>query len=175
MTRRERRPNGTACTCSPAVGSQLDHVDVPSRQSGPHPRQPAVLAIKNVEDAFARLGYLAFYLAGGLVATMTQAAMTLRFGTASNPRIPNLRAEQSRPFGRRLLLHPSARILTLFMFFRVRVPALFYRGAWFQYQLMEADVGLYSAAATAACGIVRPRRWLPLWRGWSLACYRSSS
>jgi Haloacid dehalogenase-like hydrolase len=97
MTRRERRPNGTACTCSPAVGSQLDHVDVPSRQSGPHPRQPAVLAIKNVEDAFARLGYLAFYLAGGLVATMTQSAMTLRFGTASNPRIPNLRAEQSRP------------------------------------------------------------------------------
>ena len=31
--------------------------------------------------------------------------------------------------------------------FRVRVPAWFYRGAWFQYQLIEADVGLYSAAA----------------------------
>jgi hypothetical protein len=31
--------------------------------------------------------------------------------------------------------------------FRVRVPAWFYLGAWFQYQLIEADVGLYSAAA----------------------------
>ena len=31
--------------------------------------------------------------------------------------------------------------------FRVRVPAWFYRGAWFQYQLIEADVGLYSGAA----------------------------
>ena len=33
------------------------------------------------------------------------------------------------------------------MSFRVRVPAWFYLGAWFQYQLIEADVGLYSAAA----------------------------
>jgi membrane associated rhomboid family serine protease len=34
----------------------------------------------NVEDAFGRLRYLAFYLAGGFVATMTQTAMTLLFG-----------------------------------------------------------------------------------------------
>ena len=32
---------------------------------------------KNVEDAFGRLGYLAFYLAGGLAATIMQTAMTL--------------------------------------------------------------------------------------------------
>src|SRR5262249_10334728 len=36
---------------------------------------------KNVEDAFGRLGYLAFYFAGGFVATMTQTLATLLFGT----------------------------------------------------------------------------------------------
>src|SRR6187200_3564533 len=32
---------------------------------------------KNVEDAFGRLRYLAFYLVGGLAATMAQTAVTL--------------------------------------------------------------------------------------------------
>src|SRR6201993_4444442 len=38
---------------------------------------------KNVEDAFGRLGYLILYFAGGFVATMTQTAMTLLFGSAA--------------------------------------------------------------------------------------------
>src|SRR5215831_21399759 len=44
---------------------------------------------KNVEDAFGHLRYLAFYFAGGFVATM---AMTLLFGSAAEARIPNLGA-----------------------------------------------------------------------------------
>jgi membrane associated rhomboid family serine protease len=47
---------------------------------------------KNVEDAFGRLRYLAFYFAGGFVAMMTQTLITLFFGTAAEARVPNLGA-----------------------------------------------------------------------------------
>jgi membrane associated rhomboid family serine protease len=39
---------------------------------------------KNVEDAFGHLRYLVFYFAGGFVATLTQTAMTLLFGSTAN-------------------------------------------------------------------------------------------
>ncbi len=42
---------------------------------------------KNVEDTFGRLSYLIFYFAGGFVATMVQADMTL-ISTASRARDP---------------------------------------------------------------------------------------
>jgi len=45
---------------------------------------------KNVEDAFGRLRYLVFYLAGGFAAAMMQTAMTLLFGSASDAQIPTL-------------------------------------------------------------------------------------
>ena len=41
----------------------------------------------NVEDAFGRLGYLAFYLGGGLAATVLQTAVTLLFGTAADAQV----------------------------------------------------------------------------------------
>ena len=47
---------------------------------------------KNVEDAFGRLRYLAFYFAGGFAAAMMQTAMTLLFGSASDAQIPTLGA-----------------------------------------------------------------------------------
>ena len=47
---------------------------------------------KNVEDAFGRVRYLAFYLAGGFAATMSQTAMTLLFGSHAAARVPNLGA-----------------------------------------------------------------------------------
>src|SRR5205807_7556466 len=43
---------------------------------------------KNVEDVFGRLGYLVFYFVGGLIATMTQTAMTLLFGAPGDDQIP---------------------------------------------------------------------------------------
>jgi membrane associated rhomboid family serine protease len=43
---------------------------------------------KNVEDPFGHLRYLAFCLAGGFVATMTQTAMALLAGTAADARHP---------------------------------------------------------------------------------------
>jgi len=47
---------------------------------------------KNVEDVFGPIRYVAFYFAGGFVATMTQTLMTLAFGTAADARVPNLGA-----------------------------------------------------------------------------------
>jgi len=104
---------------------------------------------KNVEDAFGRLRYLAFYLAGGFVATMTQTAVTLLFGTASAARVPSLGASGAiaAVLGAFFILYPTARIRTLVLVFFVPIPAWVYLGGWFLYQLVEGHAGLTSAAA----------------------------
>jgi membrane associated rhomboid family serine protease len=38
-------------------------------------------------------------------------------------------------------------VLTLVVLFLVRIPAWFFLGAWFLYQLIEANFGLFGAAA----------------------------
>jgi membrane associated rhomboid family serine protease len=105
---------------------------------------------KNVEDAFGRLQYLAFYIAGGFVATMTQTAITLLFGSASAARVPNLGASGAiaAVLGAFIVLYPSARIRTFIppVFFP-HIPAWIYLGLWFFYQLVEGGFGLTSAAA----------------------------
>jgi membrane associated rhomboid family serine protease len=104
---------------------------------------------KNVEDAFGHLRYLAFYLAGGFVATMTQTAVTLLLGTAAAARVPNLGASGAiaAVLGAFMILYPTARIRTWLLVFIVPIPAWVYLGGWFLYQLVEAHAGLTSAAA----------------------------
>jgi len=104
---------------------------------------------KNVEDAFGHLRYLAFYVAGGFAATMTQTAVTLLFGTATAARVPNLGASGAiaAVLGAFIVLYPTARIRTLVLVFFVRIPAWVFLGAWFLYQLVEGNFGLASAAA----------------------------
>jgi membrane associated rhomboid family serine protease len=104
---------------------------------------------KNVEDAYGRLRYLAFYIAGGFVATMTQCAVTLIFGTAAAARVPGLGASGAiaAVLGAFIVLYPTARIRTLVLVFFVRIPAWVYLGGWFLYQLIESNVGLASASA----------------------------
>jgi rhomboid family protein len=104
---------------------------------------------KNVEDAFGRVQYAAFYFAGGFVAMMTQTAVTLLFGTASDARVPNLGASGAiaAVLGAFILLYPSARILTVVPFVLIKVPAWIFLGLWFLYQLIEANFGLLSASA----------------------------
>ena len=70
---------------------------------------------KNVEDAFGHLRYLAFYIAGGFVATMTQTAVTLLFEPAvGGTRADSRRERRDRRRARRLLrplpdrAHPDA-------------------------------------------------------------------
>jgi membrane associated rhomboid family serine protease len=104
---------------------------------------------KNVEDAFGHLRYLAFYLAGGFIATMTQTAMTLLAGTAADARVPTLGASGAiaAVLGAYFVLYPQSRVLTLVVVFFVRIPAYVFLGLWFLFQLFEGNFGLFSAHA----------------------------
>jgi len=100
----------------------------------------------NVEDAFGRLGYLVFYIAGGLAAVATQTAATLLAGTEADARVPTLGASGAiaAVLGAYLVLYPRAKVLGLIVVFPVRLSAWFYLGAWFLYQLIEANAGLWA-------------------------------
>lgn len=104
---------------------------------------------KNVEDAFGRLRYLAFYVAGGFAATVLQTVTTLGFASDADAQIPMLGASGaiSAVLGAFLALYPHARIKTLVLIFFVHVPAWLYLGGWFLYQLLEARASLISASA----------------------------
>jgi len=104
---------------------------------------------KNVEDAFGKLQYLAFYFAGGFVATMGQTAITLWFGTSSDARVPNLGASGAiaAVLGAFFVLYPNAKIKTLVLIWIVPIPAYWFLGFWFLYQLVEGGFGLVSASS----------------------------
>jgi membrane associated rhomboid family serine protease len=104
---------------------------------------------KNVEDAFGPIRYLAFYFAGGFVATITQTAMTLLFGTAAEARVPTLGASGAiaAVLGAYFVLYPRSHVFGLVVIFPITLPAWFFLGAWFLYQLVEANFGLMGSAA----------------------------
>jgi membrane associated rhomboid family serine protease len=104
---------------------------------------------KNVEDAFGSVRYLAFYFAGGFVATMTQTAMTLLFGTSAEARVPNLGASGAiaAVLGAYFVLYPNSTVRGLVVIFPVQLSAWFFLGAWFLYQLIEANFGIFGSAA----------------------------
>jgi membrane associated rhomboid family serine protease len=91
-----------------------------------------------IEDEMGRWRYLAFYLAGGLAATLAQ--------IAGNPHstIPNLGASGAiaAVMGAFLVTYPHDRIraaLFLFVFVRIRyIPAALLIGVWFLMQLFNA-------------------------------------
>jgi membrane associated rhomboid family serine protease len=104
---------------------------------------------KNVEDAFGRLGYLLFYFAGGFVAMMTQTVMTLLPGDAAAERVPTLGASGAiaAVLGAYFVIYPNSRITTLLVFYPIKISAWVFLGAWFIYQLVEANFGFFSAEA----------------------------
>jgi rhomboid family protein len=104
---------------------------------------------KNVEDAFGHLRYLAFYIAGGFVATMTQAVMTLLAGSAAAAHVPTLGASGAiaAVLGAYFVLFPDSKVLTLVIVFLVRIPAWVFLGIWFLFQFVEGNFGLFSASA----------------------------
>jgi membrane associated rhomboid family serine protease len=104
---------------------------------------------KNVEDAFGHARYLAFYIAGGFVASMTQALVTLLAGTAADARVPTLGASGAiaAVLGAYFVLYPQSRVLTLVFVVLVRIPAWVFLGIWFLFQFVEGNFGLFSAHA----------------------------
>ncbi len=104
---------------------------------------------KNVEDAYGRLRYLAFYVAGGFAATMLQTLMTLGFGSSTEARVPSLGASGAiaAVLGAYVMLYPGSYVTTLALVFVLRIPAWVYLGLWFLYQFVEANFGLFSSTA----------------------------
>jgi membrane associated rhomboid family serine protease len=80
---------------------------------------------------------------------MTQTLMTLLAGTAAEATVPNLGASGAiaAVLGAYFVFFPSSRVLTLVLIWPARIPAWFFLGAWFIYQLVEANFGLFSAGA----------------------------
>jgi membrane associated rhomboid family serine protease len=104
---------------------------------------------KNVESAFGSLRYLVFYFAGGFAAMMSQTAMTLLAGTPADARVPNLGASGAiaAVLGAYFVLFPRSQVTGLLGFIPLRLSAWFFLGAWFLYQFVEANFGLFSAGA----------------------------
>jgi membrane associated rhomboid family serine protease len=102
---------------------------------------------KNVEDSFGHLRYLGLYIAGGFVAAMTQALLTLTAGSGADAAVPMLGASGAiaAVLGAYFVLYPDSRVLTLVVVFPVRIPAWVFLGLWFLYQLVEANFGVFSA------------------------------
>jgi len=103
----------------------------------------------NIEDAFGHIKYLAFYLLGGLVASFAHMASVLAtlpsYGIVGLD-IPSVGASGaiSAILGAYLVLYPNARIRTIvfYLFISiVSIPAYYYLGLWFLYQLL---MGMFS-------------------------------
>ncbi len=104
---------------------------------------------KNVEDRLGHLPYLGFYVAGGFVATMTQSLVSLLAGRAADASVPTLGASGAiaAVLGAYFVFYPTSRVLTLVLVWPVRIPAWFFLGGWFVYQLVEGNAGLLSSRA----------------------------
>jgi membrane associated rhomboid family serine protease len=102
----------------------------------------------NVEDALGRLRYLVFYLLAGLAATALQTVITLESASAAAAQIPNLGASGaiSGVLGAYFVLLPRAKVLTAiflgFIFFLREIPAIFFLGIYFLFQVWQANVQL---------------------------------
>jgi membrane associated rhomboid family serine protease len=103
----------------------------------------------NIEDRFGRVGFLVFYLAGGVVAVLAQVAI--------DPRSPvplvGASGAIAATLGAYLVLFPRARVLSLvflgFFYQLVEIPAVIVLGLWFVLQLIE---GFGSLGASSALG-----------------------
>ena len=118
----------------------------------------------NIEDAFGHMKYLVFYLLGGLAASFVHIASVFAalptftrapYGYNDPTRIPSVGASGaiSAVLGSYMLLYPRARIRTVVFYFFitiVTIPAFYYLGFWFVYQLMMGFfslTGLFSGVA----------------------------
>jgi membrane associated rhomboid family serine protease len=105
----------------------------------------------NVEDRLGRLPFLAFYLAGGVVAALSQVWIAPTSG------VPLVGASGAiaAALGVYFVLWPGARILSLvflgFFYQLIEVPALLVLGYWFVLQLVSGAASL--GAETAASGV----------------------
>ncbi len=95
----------------------------------------------NVEAAYGKVQYLIFYLLSGMAADLLH---TLMFPTSMVPAV-GASGAISGVLGAYLVFYPEANIMTLvFIYFYAvveRIPAKYYIGFWFLWQLIPALIG----------------------------------
>jgi rhomboid family protein len=102
----------------------------------------------NVEDAMGRVRFLVFYLLAGIAATALQTFVTLQWASDAAASIPNIGASGAIAgvLGGYLVLLPSASVVTAFtlgFFFIIReIPAIWFLGVWFLFQLIEGGFAI---------------------------------
>jgi membrane associated rhomboid family serine protease len=98
----------------------------------------------NVEDALGRVRFVLFYLLSGIAATATQTFVTLNWDTAHGASIPNIGASGAVAgvLGAYFVLLPRASVLSLVGFFLIPIPAFFFLGFWFVFQLWQGGGAL---------------------------------
>lgn len=95
----------------------------------------------NIEDSMGHLRFLIFYILCGTIASL------LHILVNTDSKVPTIGASGaiSGVLGAYLVLYPRARVVTLLFFFYliriVRLPAMFFLGVWFLWQLMSAGLG----------------------------------
>ncbi|MGZ8436960.1 MAG: rhomboid family intramembrane serine protease [Candidatus Limnocylindrales bacterium] len=105
----------------------------------------------NVEDRLGRLGFLVFYLAGGVVAALAQVAVDPTSGA------PTIGASGAiaATLGAYLVLFPRARVTSLiflgFFYQLLNIPAVVVLGFWFVLQLVDgfASLGVAQSGGVA--------------------------
>jgi len=107
----------------------------------------------NVEDAFGHGRYLAFYFFSGIAADIAFIWTQLFSSDVRALLIPTIGASGAIAgvLGAYLVLYPRARILTLVLtwwIYIVPIPALFFLGVWFVYQLLYGMLTLGIEAVT---------------------------
>jgi membrane associated rhomboid family serine protease len=111
----------------------------------------------NVEDSMGPLRYIVFYLLAGYAATALQTVITLETASTAAAQIPNLGASGaiSGVLGAYLVILPRASVLTAiilgFIFFLREIPAIFFLGVYFVFQLWQA--GLQFSAPPESGGV----------------------
>jgi membrane associated rhomboid family serine protease len=107
----------------------------------------------NIEDRTGHLGYLAFYIFGGVAAAAAQLIVSSR----SLAPMVGASGAIAAVLGAYLVLYPRARVVTLvpiFYFMRVvQIPAPLYLGFWFVSQLFNGFLALGAMDAVQAGGV----------------------
>lgn len=100
----------------------------------------------NVEDRFGRVGFLGFYLAAGLAATLAQSYLS------ADSLVPLIGASGAVAgvLGAYLVMFPRARVTTLLFYFVLDLPAVVVLAGWFVMQVFQGVGSIRGAAGGVA-------------------------
>jgi membrane associated rhomboid family serine protease len=107
----------------------------------------------NIEDRFGRLGYLVFYLVGGVAAAASQVVID----PTSDVPVIGASGAIAAVLGAYLVLYPRARVLSLvflgFFYQLLQVPAVIVLGLWFVIQLVDSVASLGGSASSGGVAL----------------------